>query len=148
MLQGETVMRTRRRILLAVAVVVALTFIVVVPRVVAQQPGDAISFGVPQGTEITILGSEDPGDKLIFVGRASETTEGGTCVPGGTSQPIQSVVIVDPRPEGQRPTRRVQAVLFSPDTPVQPGTRVKDISSGGTCEIAGVTYDQYTGFVE
>jgi hypothetical protein len=146
MLQGETVMRTRRLILLFVAVVVALTFIVVVPRVVAQQPGDAITFGVPQGTEITILGSEDPGDKLIFVGRASETTEGGTCAPG-PSQPIQSVVIVDARPEG-RATRRVQVVIFFPPTPVQPGTRVKDISSGGTCEIAGVTYDRYTGFVE
>jgi hypothetical protein len=72
-------MRTRRRILLAVAVVVALTFIVVVPRVVAQQPGDAISFGVPQGTEITILGSEDPGDKLICIWLAGPDRASSVC---------------------------------------------------------------------
>lgn len=124
-------------------VVLMLILAMTVSSLAAQEAGDVIVFALPQFIDLSILGSDDPGDKIIFVGRATETTDGGTCA-FGTAFYIQSVVIVDPRASG-RVTRHAQAITTSP---VPPGTRVKDISSFPQCEIGGVTYVRYTGFVE
>lgn len=118
-----------------------------IPCLDAQEAGDTVAFVVPEGTEISILGSEEPGDKLIFVGRSSETTDGGSCAPG-SGYHIQSVVIVDPRAGGTRATRRLQVITTSQTTPVPPGTRVTDIAINTQCEIAGVIFDRYIGTVE
>jgi hypothetical protein len=120
----------------------AFVMLIAVPSASAQQPGDRVTFAVPE--EVTLPSGDDPGDKVLFVGGPTETTSGGTCAAGTFG--VQNVVLVDPR--SQRAPLRVEAVVLSPQS-VAPGTRLTNLTSAGpNCVIGTITYARYTGTVD
>ena len=140
-------MRTHRTIFacLAVLTVVGGT-IFATRRARAQDPGDTINFLFPQNTEVALPLGEDPGDKVVYTGHMSVTTDGGTCATG--TFPIQSAAIVDPRNPGARTTRRAEIVTTSQTDSVKPGTRLTNLGKVQHCIAGGVDYDRYSGVVD
>jgi len=133
------------RVLLGIAV--SASIYLVAPTAHAQSPGDTVSFLVSQGTEITVPTGGDPGDKVVYSGRSTGTTDGGACA-AGTDFAIQNAVLVDPRNPGVRTSRLTGIITVSQSGSVAPGTRLTSIQTLATCVISGVGYDKYSGTVE
>jgi hypothetical protein len=100
----------------------------------------------PQGSGIVPPAGDDPGDRIIFVGREDAVVDGTGC--GGTAgNVIQSVVMVDPF--FGRSGRLSGVLVVSQTGPVQPGTKLKlPTRQTGDCTVNGVLYEKYIGQVE
>ena len=126
---------------------VACALLIAATTASAQVPGELIVFAVPLATDVAFPTGDDPGDKVLFTGPPSEQlASAGTCFPGTAW--AQNVVIVDTRQPGTRGSRRTEIIVFRPE-PVAPGTRLTNITSGGSdCTISGVEYARFIGTVD
>jgi hypothetical protein len=131
------------------AVVVGIALLVGSHEPVAFAQAQTIDFVVPSGTQVAPgQGDTDPGDTVIFTGRAKFVTSAGTCAAPG-QYPVQDAVVIDPG-TGQRPTRLTSLIVVSQTASVEPGTKLVNLQTLPQCQStdATIAYDRYRGTVQ
>jgi len=89
--------------------------------------------------------SGSPTEMLLFIGGRAATVDASTCR-GGTQQPLQKAIILDP--QGRQGAKTVLVITTSQLEPVPPGTRLFAVSLDTACTVGSEPYFRYRETVQ